>query len=242
MDEPTGAWSRHSATDARASYAQLARLVGLSAPSVQERVRRLERRGIITGYHAEVDLAAAGLAVTALVGVHQTDAAELADVAERSAVTEVEDCFSWPGTTVRGEGARAATSPRSSATIGRLQRVQGVARTRTTVVLSTKWEHRQVPLPAGRADPGPRQDTAPRGRCRRRREHRGGRGARMTLVTIDEILWPPSGSTELRRTNAAPGGRVGCAGPNPADQGRDPPADRRVQDPRRVEHDRCASR
>ena len=94
MDETDRRLVEALRADARASYAQLARLVGLSAPSVQERVRRLERRGIITGYHAEVDLAAAGLAVTALVGVHQTDAAELADVAERlSTVTEVEDCF-----------------------------------------------------------------------------------------------------------------------------------------------------
>ncbi|MDQ3450976.1 MAG: Lrp/AsnC family transcriptional regulator [Actinomycetota bacterium] len=134
--------------DARASYAQLARLVGLSAPSVQDRVRRLERRGIITGYHAAVDPIAAGLAVTALVGVHQTDSAELADVAERlSAVTEVEDCFFVAGDNAFIVKVRVPDVAGLEATIGRLQRVDGVARTRTTVVLSTKWEHRQVPVP-----------------------------------------------------------------------------------------------
>ena len=39
----TGNWSRRCWQDARTSYADLARLVGLSSPSVLERVRRLER-------------------------------------------------------------------------------------------------------------------------------------------------------------------------------------------------------
>ena len=51
----------------RASYAELARQVGLSAPSVQDRVKRLEDRGFITGYAAVVPPAALGLGVTALV-------------------------------------------------------------------------------------------------------------------------------------------------------------------------------
>jgi Lrp/AsnC family leucine-responsive transcriptional regulator len=136
--------------DARASYAQLARLVGLSAPSVQERVRRLERRAIITGYHASVDLAAAGLGVTALVGLHQTESAELAAVADRlSAVTEVEDCFFVAGDNAFVVKVRVPDVAALETTIWRLQSVEGVALTRTTVVLSTKWEHRPVPLPPG---------------------------------------------------------------------------------------------
>jgi Lrp/AsnC family leucine-responsive transcriptional regulator len=134
--------------DARASYAQLARLVGLSASSVQERVRRLERRGIITGYHAAIDQRSAGLGVTALVGVHQTESAELDDVALRLAnVAEVEDCFFVAGDNAFIVKVRVPDVSALEGTIGRLQRVDGVALTRTTVVLSTKWEHRQVPLP-----------------------------------------------------------------------------------------------
>lgn len=53
--------------DARLSYNELSRRVRLSAPAVAERVRRLEADGVITGYHAHVDPARAGLAVTALV-------------------------------------------------------------------------------------------------------------------------------------------------------------------------------
>lgn len=55
--------------DARLSYNELSRRVSLSAPAVAERVRRLEADGVIGGYHAHVDLARAGLPITALVQV-----------------------------------------------------------------------------------------------------------------------------------------------------------------------------
>lgn len=55
--------------DARLSYNELSRRLNLSPPAVAERVRRLERDKVITGYHAHVDLARAGRPVTALVQV-----------------------------------------------------------------------------------------------------------------------------------------------------------------------------
>lgn len=56
-------------TDGRLSFNELSRRVNLSAPAVADRVRRLTDRGVITGYHAHVDPAAAGLPVTALVNM-----------------------------------------------------------------------------------------------------------------------------------------------------------------------------
>ncbi|MBB4402984.1 MULTISPECIES: Lrp/AsnC family transcriptional regulator [Rhizobium/Agrobacterium group] len=53
--------------NARLSNAELARQVGLSAPSVSERVRRLEDRGVITGYGARVDHSKLGLALTIMI-------------------------------------------------------------------------------------------------------------------------------------------------------------------------------
>ena len=53
--------------DARVSYAELGREVGLTAPAVAERVRRLEAEGIITGYHAHIDLEKAGRGMVAFV-------------------------------------------------------------------------------------------------------------------------------------------------------------------------------
>jgi Lrp/AsnC family leucine-responsive transcriptional regulator len=57
------------AEDARMSTSELARRVGLSAPSVRERVGRLERAGVIRGYRLDVDPAAVGLPVAAWVRV-----------------------------------------------------------------------------------------------------------------------------------------------------------------------------
>ena len=55
--------------DARLSYAEIGRQVGLSAPAVMERVRRMEDAGIITGYHARVDVTRLGLSVMAIIRV-----------------------------------------------------------------------------------------------------------------------------------------------------------------------------
>jgi len=69
--------------DARATYAELGRKVGLSAPAVAERVRRLEASGIISGYHAQVDLKKAGYGIVAFVRL--TSAPDLAPQLERLA-------------------------------------------------------------------------------------------------------------------------------------------------------------
>ncbi|MBW8481884.1 Lrp/AsnC family transcriptional regulator [Actinomadura parmotrematis] len=53
--------------DGRVSLTELGRRVSLSTSAATERVRRLETAGVITGYHARVDLAKAGLPVTAVV-------------------------------------------------------------------------------------------------------------------------------------------------------------------------------
>ena len=53
--------------DARLSFNELSRRVKLSAPAVAERVRRLETAGVISGYHARVDLAHVGRPVRAVV-------------------------------------------------------------------------------------------------------------------------------------------------------------------------------
>src|SRR5713226_7400198 len=53
--------------DARLSYAELGRRVGLSPAATAERLRRLEEAGIITGYRVEIDHGALGLPVLAIV-------------------------------------------------------------------------------------------------------------------------------------------------------------------------------
>ena len=137
--------------DARTSYAELARLVGLSAPSVHDRVRRLERSGVIRGYSADVDPHAVGLGVTALVGVHQREGVEQEDLAEALAqVDEVEDCWFVAGEEAFVVKVRVADIDALEHTLGVLRRTEGVARTRTTVVLSTRFEGRRR-MPGGTA-------------------------------------------------------------------------------------------
>lgn len=53
--------------DARMPYAEIGRRVGLSAPAVMERVRRLEDAGIITGYHAQIDVTRLGRPLQAII-------------------------------------------------------------------------------------------------------------------------------------------------------------------------------
>ena len=132
----------------RASYAELGRLVGLSGPSVTDRINRLETAGVITGYRATVDAPSLGLGVTALIGIQLTDATDHEDVAARlRELSEVEDCWFIAGDDSFMLKARASDVDALETLIRRLSGTKGVSRTRTTVVLSTKWENRVTDLP-----------------------------------------------------------------------------------------------
>ncbi|HEY1508222.1 MAG TPA: Lrp/AsnC family transcriptional regulator [Solirubrobacteraceae bacterium] len=78
--------------DARMSLAELGRRVGLSAPAVAERLQRLERDGVVLGYRAELDPAAVGYGISAIIRVRPAPR-QLYKVAEvaRSA-PEVVEC------------------------------------------------------------------------------------------------------------------------------------------------------
>jgi Lrp/AsnC family leucine-responsive transcriptional regulator len=78
--------------DARLSLAELGRRVGLSSPAVAERLQRLERDGVISGYHAEINPRAVGLALTAVVRIRPAPG-QLENVAELARNTpEVVEC------------------------------------------------------------------------------------------------------------------------------------------------------
>jgi Lrp/AsnC family transcriptional regulator, leucine-responsive regulatory protein len=88
-------------SDGRVSLAELGRRVNLSSPAVAERVQRLERSGVITGYRAEIDPRALGYPLTAIVRVKPAAgqlpripelALEIPEVSECHRITG-EDCF-----------------------------------------------------------------------------------------------------------------------------------------------------
>ena len=83
--------------DARLTIAELGRRVALSAPAVAERIQRLEQRGVIRGYRAEIDPRALGLALTAIIRVRPAPG-QLYNVAELAQETpEVVDCVRVTG-------------------------------------------------------------------------------------------------------------------------------------------------
>jgi Lrp/AsnC family transcriptional regulator, leucine-responsive regulatory protein len=89
------------AADGRVSFAELGRRVSLSSPAVAERVQRLERAGVITGYRAEIDPRMLGYQLTAIVRIKPAPgqlpripelAAAIPEVGECHRITG-EDCF-----------------------------------------------------------------------------------------------------------------------------------------------------
>ncbi len=56
-------------TNARTSFTEIGRRIGLTAPAVAERVHRMEEEGVITGYHATVDPRKLGLPITVFIQV-----------------------------------------------------------------------------------------------------------------------------------------------------------------------------
>jgi Lrp/AsnC family leucine-responsive transcriptional regulator len=133
--------------NARLSYAELARQVGLSAPAVHERVGKLEASGVIRGYRAEVDPVAIGLGVTAIIGIVQDSGGDSDEVLEHlRAQPEIESCYFMAGEESYLLRARVGTIGELEQLIMRLNRIPGVASTRTAIALSTKWEGRPQPV------------------------------------------------------------------------------------------------
>jgi Lrp/AsnC family leucine-responsive transcriptional regulator len=130
------------ASDGRLSFTELARQTGLSVSAVQQRVRRLEERGVIRGYAACVDPDAVGLPLTAFVSIKPFDPAAPDDAPERLAhLTEIEACHSVAGEESYILKVRVA-SPLALEQL--LQQIRAAANvsTRTTIVLSTPYEGR----------------------------------------------------------------------------------------------------
>ena len=149
MDDIDRRLVRTLLADARTPYAELARQVGLSAASVHERVRKLERDGVLLGSAAVVDARAIGLGVSALVSLQQREGVDADDiVAGLEDVPEVEDCWFVAGEEAFVVKVRVADLDDLDRTLRVLRHVPGVTRTRTTVVLSTRFEgRRRVPGP-----------------------------------------------------------------------------------------------
>jgi Lrp/AsnC family leucine-responsive transcriptional regulator len=101
LDDVNRQLLRELQAEPRISMSELARRVGMSSPSVTERVQRMRRDGVITGFRMDVDPAALGLPVMAFARIRPVAgqlpkiaklAAQLPQVSECHRITG-EDCF-----------------------------------------------------------------------------------------------------------------------------------------------------
>ncbi|MEU2350699.1 winged helix-turn-helix transcriptional regulator [Modestobacter sp. NPDC049651] len=130
------------ARDGRASYTELAERVGLSVSAVHQRVRRLEQRGLITGYSAHLAAGALGLPLTAFVAITPIEAAQPDDAPARLAhLSAIEECHSVAGEESYLLKVRVPSPNALEALLAQIRAAANVS-TRTTVVLTTYYEDR----------------------------------------------------------------------------------------------------
>lgn len=128
------------------SFTDLARQTGLSVSATHQRVRRLERRGVIKGYAAVIDPADAGLALTAFISIKPFDPAAPDDAPDRLApLGAIEACHSVAGEENYILKVRVG-SPTDLENLLQEIRAAASVSTRTTIVLSTPYENRAPDL------------------------------------------------------------------------------------------------
>ena len=129
--------------DARLTYAEVGKRVGLAGSSVHDRVRKLERAGVIKGYRAEVDLEALGLPITAFVSLALRPPSPADIPAKVAEFPLVESCYSVAGDNSYVLVVRAPSTRDLEDLLDALRAKLEVV-TRSTVVLSTPFERRPV--------------------------------------------------------------------------------------------------
>lgn len=133
------------------SHAAIAKAVGLSGPAVHDRVRKLEQRGVISGYTAVLDPINLDRSHVAFIMITLSEGNEfavdepiVARICEEPDVLEFhriagEDCYLVK--------VRTSTNKELEQLLRRIRRIRGVARTRTTIVLSTELERPSIGVP-----------------------------------------------------------------------------------------------
>ncbi len=125
----------------RIPLVKLGEQVGLSAPSVNERVKKLEDSGIITGYHASVDARRLGKDVTAFIGVSISHPKTIPLFEQTIDLLEdVLECHHVTGQHTVLLKVKTYNTTSLERLISTIRSIEGVARTETMVVLSTHTE------------------------------------------------------------------------------------------------------
>jgi len=134
--------------NARVKLEELGRIVNLVPSSVHERLRRLDREGVIQSWTINVSPAAFGLEILALVGVNTSKpCSEMIDDLLR--LPEIEECHSVAGELSLVLKVRVPTTSDLLAFVEGLRQVPGVVSTVTTVTLKTHFERGTRPIDPG---------------------------------------------------------------------------------------------
>ena len=147
LDETGWRLLRELQEDARLSFAELGRRVGLSTPAVAERVRNLEAAGIVKGYRAEIDLARVGLPILAVVRMSVMGDVLGRITAVAREIPEVLECH-------RATGADSFIMKVAVSSVAHLERLidrlTPFGSTSTSIVLSSPVTRRAVDGPTER--------------------------------------------------------------------------------------------
>lgn len=132
------------ARDGRMSYTDIGRETGLSTSAAQQRVRRLEQRGVITGYRALINPEALGKLLTAFIELRASDPDADEDVPDRvRALPDVVSCYSVAGDSSHLLIVQVETPQDLESLLSKI-RTSARVTTRTTLVLSVPFENRPL--------------------------------------------------------------------------------------------------
>jgi Lrp/AsnC family leucine-responsive transcriptional regulator len=125
--------------DGRMSYTELGKACGLSISAAQQRVRRLEHRGIIAGYRVEIDPEKLGKTLKALISVRVPSSDQDETVLKfLQDSPEIVSCFAVAGDATYITEALVASTTELDSLVNRLRAITSV-QTVTSVVLSAKF-------------------------------------------------------------------------------------------------------
>lgn len=147
LDDIDIAILNHLQENGRAQRNKIAELVQLSVPSVSERMKKLEERGLIEGYHAILSDKDFNFDITAFLFV-QVDGSENypAFVDKVTEEPEVLECHSITGDGSHLLKVRTKNTGSFERLLSRIQSWQGVDKTRSNLVLSSFKETRTLPI------------------------------------------------------------------------------------------------
>jgi Lrp/AsnC family leucine-responsive transcriptional regulator len=147
LDNTDLAILNHLQENGRAQRNTIAELVNLSVPSVSERMKKLEERGLIEGYKAILNSKKFHFDITAFIFV-QVDGSENYShfVAQASKEVEILECHSITGDGSHFLKVRTRNTGSFESLLSRIQAWQGVSKTRSNLVLSSFKETRTLPV------------------------------------------------------------------------------------------------